>query len=119
MRAGVPLTDADRGPWLASLHRTIAAALDRRDHLVVACSALRERYRRTLRGDLSRVRFAYLAADEHTLRRRLTERAAHFAGASLLDSQLAAFELPEDALTIDATLAPPQIVDRIRYEFGL
>jgi carbohydrate kinase (thermoresistant glucokinase family) len=119
MRSGVPLSDGDRGPWLASLHRVIAAALDRREHLVVACSALRDRYRRTLEGDLHPVRFVYLEADEPTLRRRLAERSSHFAGPALLASQLATLEKPGDALTIDATRPPDQIAAAIVYEFGL
>src|SRR4029077_20343200 len=84
MRGGGALTDADRAPWLAALHGLIAAALDRREHLVLTCSALRERYRVALRGTLLSVRFVYLKADEATLRRRLEERAAHFAGPALL-----------------------------------
>lgn len=119
MRAGVALTDADRAPWLASLHAAIAAAIDRREHLVVACSALRESYRRALRGDLRSVRFVYLKADEAMLRRRLAERAGHFAGPALVDSQLATLEPPTDALTVDAACSPDTIVARIRYEFGL
>jgi carbohydrate kinase (thermoresistant glucokinase family) len=119
MRAGAPLSDADRAPWLASLHRVLSAALDRREHLVVACSALRERYRRTLQGDLHSVRFVYLRADEPTLRGRLAERPAHFAGPALLASQLATLEPPGDALTIDATWPPEEIAGAIRYEFGL
>jgi carbohydrate kinase (thermoresistant glucokinase family) len=119
MRAGVPLTESDRAPWLASLHRIIATALDRREPLVVACSALRNGYRATLRGDLRNVRFVYLAADAQTLRHRLAARAAHFAGPALVDSQLATLEPPDDALTIDATLPLGEIVDRVRYEFGL
>jgi gluconokinase len=119
MAAGVPLTDADRTPWLAALHDIIAATLDRRDHLVLACSALREAYRTTLRGGLRTVRFVYLQADETTLRHRLEARTAHFAGPSLVASQLATLEPPDDALTIDAACPVAQIVARIRYEFGL
>jgi gluconokinase len=119
MRSGVPLTDADRAPWLASIHGVIAAALDRREHLVVACSALHERYRRALRGDLPRVRFVYLKADESTLRHRLTARRGHFAGPALLASQLASLDEPADALTVDAARPPEAIVGAIRYAFGL
>ena len=92
MRAGAGLTDADRAPWLASLHREIAAAIGRRAPLVVACSALRESYRRTLCGDVRTVRFVLLDADERTLRRRLEERTGHFAGPSLVATQLATLE---------------------------
>jgi gluconokinase len=121
MRAGIALTDADRAPWLASLHAIIASALERREHLVLACSALKARYRDILRGPLRPVRFVYLKADEETLRRRLTERGGHFAGPSLLSSQLADLEEPTgtNVLTIDATRPPAEIVKTIAYELGL
>ena len=119
MRAGIPLTDADRAPWLASLHDVVAATLDRREHLVLACSALKERHRATLRGDRRTVRFVYLQADAQTLARRLADRGGHFAGPVLLTSQLADLEEPADALTIDATEPPERIVEVIRREFGL
>jgi len=119
MREGIPLTDTDRAPWLASLHNLVAAAVNRREHLVLACSALKERYRVTLRGDLSAVRFAYLKADQQTLARRLSDRGGHFAGPALLASQLADLEAPADALTVDATEPPETIVGIIRNEFGL
>ena len=119
MRHGVALTDADRAPWLASLHRVAAAALDRREHLVIACSALTQRYRDTLRGELRTVRFVYLKAGEETLRERLSSRAGHVAGPAVLASQLADLEEPSDALTLDATQSPDAIVARITYELAL
>jgi gluconokinase len=119
MSNGVPLTDADRATWLASLHDRVVLALDRRQHAVLACSALKSRYRQTLRGSLRGVRFVYLTADTQTLARRLADRKDHFAGPSLLTSQLADLEEPTDALTVDATAPPQQIVDAIRREFGI
>jgi gluconokinase len=119
MHAGIALTDADRAPWLASLHAVAAAVLDRREHVVIACSALKERYRDALRGALRAVRFVYLKADEAALRRRLEERAGHFVGPSLLTSQLADLEEPTDALTIDATRPLEEIVNTIGQELGL
>ncbi len=119
LRAGVPLTDADRAPWLALLHGLVASALDRRDHAVLACSALEETHRQTLRGNLRTVRFVYLRADAQTLAGRLAARGRHFAGPSLLTSQLADLEEPEDAFVIDATGRAQQIVDTIRREFGI
>ena len=119
MRDGIPLNDGDRAPWLTRLHAVAAAAIDRREHAVIACSALKHRYRDTLRGTLYGVRFVYLKADEPTLRRRLEQRRQHFAGPKLLASQLASLEEPADALTIDATAAPDDIVKTVRYEFGL
>jgi len=119
MRAGIPLSDDDRAPWLASLHRMIATAVDRREHLVLACSALRDGYRRSLQGGLHQVRFVHLDADEPALRRRLAERPGHFFGPTLLASQLATLEVPSEALRVDATRPPEEIVAAIRYEFGL
>jgi gluconokinase len=119
MRAGIPLTDVDRAPWLAALHRIAAAAVDRREHVVIACSALKTRYRDALRGTLHPVRFVYLKADEATLRRRLEARGGHFAGPALLASQLRDFEQPADAITIDGMRPPEEIVGAIRYELGV
>jgi gluconokinase len=119
MRAAIALTDADRTGWLASLHAIAAAVLDRREHAVIACSALKERYRDALRGTLRPVRFVYLKADEATLRRRLEERGGHFAGPALLTSQLADLEEPTAALTIDAARPPEEIVKAIGYALGL
>jgi gluconokinase len=119
MSAGIALTDSDRAPWLASLHAIAAAALDRREHVAIACSALKARYRDTLRGTLRQVRFVYLKADEATLRRRLEERGGHFVGPALLSSQLDTLEEPADALTIDATRSTEEILDAIDYQLGL
>lgn len=119
MRAGAPLTDADRAAWLRALHAMIAAALGRREHLILTCSALKARYRQILRGDLRSVRFVYLNADAQTLARRLADRGGHFAGPGLLASQLADLEPPSDALTIDATRPPGEIVGTIQRELGL
>lgn len=119
MRRGEPLSDSDRAPWLAALHGALARAIDRREHLVLACSALRERYRRTLRGGLRPVRFVHLTADEATLRRRLEARRGHFAPPGLLASQLATLEPPADALTIDTTRPPEEVLGAIRREFGV
>ena len=119
MRAGIPLTDADREPWLATLHEIAARAIGRGEHTVVACSALKERYRLLLRGDLDPVRFVYLRATEAVLQRRLAERASHFFNPALLATQLAALEEPADALLVDGTWPPERIVAAIRTEFAI
>jgi gluconokinase len=119
MRAGTALTDADRAPWLTTLHAMVAAALDRRETLVLTCSALKERYRQTLRGNCRTVRFVHLEASQQVLVRRLRDRGAHFFGPSLLEDQLATLEAPSDAVTIDATQPVQEVVAIIRHEFGL
>jgi carbohydrate kinase (thermoresistant glucokinase family) len=119
MRAGTPLTDADRESWIAALHGIIAAAANRRERLILSCSALKDRYRQALRGDLRRVRFVYLEADPETIGQRLASRAGHFAGPALLASQFATLEPPADAITIDATLPLDRILRTIRTELGI
>jgi gluconokinase len=119
MRRGQPLSDADRESWLRTLHAVIARALDRREHTVVACSALKDRYRRELAGALKPVRFAYLKAPEAVLRERLASRVGHFAGPALLATQLATLEEPCEAIELDATAAPAAIIAAIRNELGV
>jgi len=99
IKRGTPLTDEDRAPWLAVLHGVIARAVERRDSLVLTCSALKARYRQTLGGELRRVRFVYLRAPERVLRERLERRAGHIAGPTLLASQLATLEEPESPMS--------------------
>jgi cystathionine beta-lyase len=100
MRAGHPLTDADRAPWLAALVDAMKAILARGESAVVACSALRQAYRDTLRaaGD---VRFVYLAGDFATIAARIAARKHKYMPASLLASQFATLEEPEGALVVD------------------
>lgn len=90
MARGEPLTDADRAPWL----RAVAAAL--RPGTVMACSALRRRYRDLLRADApAEVVFIYLQGSRETLLGRMRHRDGHFMPPALLDSQIATLEEPE------------------------
>jgi gluconokinase len=95
MRAGIPLTDDDRWPWL----RIIAAWMDERiargQSAVVTCSALKRSYRDLLLGDRPQARMIFLAADRQLLARRLAARHGHFFPQQLLDSQLEALEPPQ------------------------
>lgn len=121
MRRGVPLTDADRAPWLEAIRVRLGQALANRTNVVLACSALTERYRQALTpSDAARtLRFVYLHADEAVLRERLAHREGHYAGPALLQSQLETLEEPVDALWVDASCPPEQIVARIRETLGL
>jgi gluconokinase len=101
MRAGTPLTDADRWPWL----RAIGAWLDEKDaageSAVVACSALKRRYRDLLLDGRPAVRMAFLLIDHDADDARLATRRGHFFPEKLLDSQFAALELPEPPERVD------------------
>jgi len=119
MRAGHPLTDAERAPWLARLRDLIGGVLRGGGSAVLACSALRRAYRAALvpaDAPPGSVRFAYLRVPRTELAERLTSRTAHYMPASLLDSQLATLEIPgpeEDALAIDAERPVADIVGEI------
>lgn len=117
MRRGIALTDADRAPWLERLRGSIERYLARGEGAVIACSALRHRYRQQLRVDPQRVCFVYLKGTYELLRRRLQRRGGHFMKAPMLQSQLAVLEEPNRALIVDAALPVDAIVARIRAAF--
>lgn len=121
MRSGIALTDEDRVPWLASLRTAIETTLARGAPVVVACSALKQAYRDALvpMGAADVVRFVFLDAGEQLVRQRLARRTGHYAGAALLESQLATLEEPRDALRLDASASAATLVNGIRAGLGL
>jgi gluconokinase len=114
MSRGVPLDDEDREPWLEALRKLIRRHLRECTGAVLACSALKERYRKKYLLIDERVRLAYLRADAQLIRRRLAERPGHFLKPSLLDSQFAALEEPPPQSHFDASAPPAQLVREIR-----
>jgi gluconokinase len=110
MTVGIPLTDADRVPWLAAIHARIVESFERGRNLVVACSALRQRYRETLANGVS-ITWVYLKGSEEVIRARLLERQHHFMKAEMLASQFADLEEPTDAIVIDVEM-PPSVAAR-------
>jgi gluconokinase len=118
MASGLPLDDGDRRPWLARLRQLIDALGDAGTSAVIACSALRQRYRDHLLAGCSEARLVYLAADGALLAQRLAARAGHFFPAALLESQLAALEAPGDAITIDAGQPVADIVAAVIAALG-
>jgi gluconokinase len=121
MRQGIALSDADRAPWLAAIRGALEQALASDIKVVLACSALKEQYREALTpsGARDRIRFVYLRADESVLRERLAHREGHYAGPALLASQLVTLEEPHEAVWVDASRSPADIVTRIREVFAL
>ena len=118
MRSGIPLNDADREPWLEALGRLVRDSLERGENMVLGCSALKESYRDYLLLDES-VRLVYLKGDYETIRQRLDERRDHYMNPKLLDSQFETLEEPADALSVDVSPTPPEIVQTIRQRLGL
>jgi len=113
MSAGIPLTDEDRWPWLTNISRAISA----KPGSVGSCSALKRAYRDRLRVGIGpKLRFACLVVSRPELERRMAERRDHFMPAGLLNSQLAALELPTDepdVLIIDGAALPDSNVERV------
>jgi gluconokinase len=124
MHRGEALTDADREPWLQALNRAIRKWIaDKRD-VVLACSALRERYRKELLegvSDRKAVHFIYLKGTYEEIDRRLRARAGHFMPESLLKSQFAALEEPGscEALVIAVSQSVDSIVNLIVTDLSL
>jgi gluconokinase len=117
MHRGIHLTDADRLPWLDSIH----AELERLDaaakNVVLACSALKVEYRRRLMAGLD-VKLVYLQGSRELIAQRLQHRTGHFAGEAILDDQFASLEEPGSGLVVDIRETPENIVERILQELA-
>jgi gluconokinase len=96
MRAGLPLTDADREPWLAAIAAWMDDIADSGQSAVLACSALKRRYRDELLRGRDQAEMVFLMISEEEDQQRLAMRAGHFFHEPLLASQFAALELPQD-----------------------
>lgn len=119
MHQGVPLTDEDRKPWLEILARLIDDARGRGENIVLACSALKHSYQEYLQHHHPDVKYVYLTGDPTVIRQRLAGRTGHFFDPSLLSSQLATLEPPEDAVEVDIAPPPEDIAAEIQRRLGL
>ena len=107
MHNGIPLTDEDRQPWLEAVAVWIDQTRCSGRHAVVACSALKRRYRNILIGGRADVRLVYLKGDETLIARRIATRHEHFMPLNLLHSQFEALEEPgSDEAAIIASIEP-------------
>ena len=102
MRAGIPLTDDDRWPWLDHVVDELRRITAGGTNVVLACSALKQRYRDRL-AQAGDVRFVHLRGDPKTIAARLATRRHRYMPATLLESQFATLEAPRDAIDIDIT----------------
>ena len=116
MAAGHPLTDEDRAPWLLTLHGKIKEYVTAGNSMILACSALREQYRDTLRGHLpvKQVQFALLEADPKVIEAHLQARHHQFMNPGLLGSQLSTLEHPGDtAWNVSVAGSPQQSLEQL------
>jgi gluconokinase len=118
MRNGIPLSDADRAPWLEILRSLIANWIASGKSGVLACSALKRAYRERLQVS-PEVRVVYLKGSVALLQRRMWARLGHFMTERMLESQLATLEEPEDAVVVDVDRSPEEIVAEIRRKLLL
>jgi gluconokinase len=118
MRAGIPLTDADRAPWLERLRALVTRWIAEKKNAVLACSALKRSYRDVLKVD-ENVQFVYLKGDRDLFSQRLLERHHHYMKQEMLDSQLLTLEPPVDAIAVNANATPESIVSEIRRQLDL
>lgn len=119
MARGIPLTDADRWPWLDRLHNLILDRLKKDRPAVLACSALKKVYRERLLRDTRRAALVFLRGGFDLIYERLQERQDHYMEAGMLESQFAALEEPEEALAVEIESAPNEIAEEIVRRLGL
>jgi gluconokinase len=118
MSHGIPLTDADRAPWLEAMRKAILEWIAAGKNVVLACSALKRAYRDELRPS-PEVKIIYLKGDYALFAERIRHRHGHFAGEQILAGQFADLEEPDDAITVDAAKSPDEIVVEMRRRLGL
>jgi gluconokinase len=113
MASGTPLDDSDRAPWLASLNELISSSLKADKPGVLACSALKERYRQQLMDGNDGVQIVYLKGSYDLIWSRMEKRTDHYMKPHMLKSQFEALEEPTNALTIDISMSLDDIVQEI------
>lgn len=118
MRRGEPLNDDDRAPWLEKLRDFVRAMLESGSSAVVACSALKTVYREYLLID-RQVRLVYLKGDYSLIQDRLNQRQGHYMNPSLLESQFATLEEPEQGITVDVEASTADIIRSIKEGLSL
>ncbi len=119
MSSGIPLDDADRQPWLERLRDLLADEHRAGRSAVLACSALKERYRMVLRAGAPDVRFVHLEGTAEEIQLLMSRRSGHFMKPGMLASQFAALEPPREALSIPVILSCADQVKMIREHWNV
>jgi len=112
MHHGIPLTDADRLPWLEKIHTELQRQTQSGKNLVLACSALKQSYRDLLSSEVD-MRTVYLRGTYDVMRQRIEFRHGHFAGQDILAGQFADLEEPPNALALDVSRSPQQLAAEV------
>ena len=119
MGLGIPLTDSDRWPWLEKLRELLRQSIARKENLVLACSALKQKYRDYLQVS-EEIRWSYLKGEHQLIAHRLQQRRGHFMNPNLLWDQFEILEEPMgNTLIVDVDASPTKIVERIRKQLQI
>jgi|SRR5580698_10074392 gluconokinase len=115
MAARIPLTDADRGPWLIALHDLLLQYRQKGENVILACSALKQQYRELLGRGFAKteMRFVYLHAPASLIKERIESRHHPYMNPDLLGSQLETLEVPSDAWPISVAGSPEEAIEQI------
>ena len=111
MRAGAPLNDGDRAPWLATLNGELRTRSDQGEQVVLACSALKKNYRDAIGAGMRQAHWIFLDGSFELIAARMRERPNHYMPESLLRSQFDALERPDDVITISIELSSTEQVE--------
>ena len=117
MAAGIPLSDSDRAPWLASLHEQLLSTLKAGRHPVLACSALKDKYRAQLLEGMDGIAIIYLKGSYDLIFSRISIREGHYMKPEMLRSQFDALEEPKDAVVLDVEMSLEEMIDTIIGRF--
>lgn len=112
MKAGIPLTDEDRLGWLQQLH-ALAEKESINKGAIIACSALKEKYRQLLSAHVHKPIWVFLTGSFELIQQRLKNRAGHFMPTALLQSQFDTLEIPHDVFTVEIDQEPEAITGKI------
>ena len=118
MKEGIPLTDADRVPWLEAIHAELVRQGAASKDCVLACSALKNSYRETIGAGLS-MKIVYLKGSYEEMRAHILARHGHFAGEGILAGQFRDLEEPSDAIVVSVRDTPGEIVEEVLKELKL
>lgn len=118
MKQGIPLTDADRVPWLAAIHEELVRQNAAEKNCVLACSALKNSYREAIGAGLA-MKTVYLKGSYEEMRAHILARRGHFAGEGILAGQFRDLEEPGDAIVVSVSHMPEEIVEEVLRELKL
>ena len=119
MTAGIPLSDTDRLPWLITLNHRLLATLEENRHPVLACSALKESYRRHLLNGTENIVILYLKGSYDLIWSRMAAREDHYMKSTMLRSQFDILEEPQEALVLDIALPIKEMLDKILATYSM